>query len=89
MVPGLDQHREALRTAEAREAALRVARIRRLDERETRSRDAAEERHKQDSYQDRYKSASRKWTSSIVALPILLVTSYYLFERRKFAQGWN
>jgi hypothetical protein len=28
-----------------------------------------------------YKRASRRWTSVIVALPILIVTSYYLFDR--------
>ncbi|KAM4055979.1 hypothetical protein HRG_002904 [Hirsutella rhossiliensis] len=83
-----NQHREALRTAEAREAALRVARMRRLDERENRSREAAEEKLKRDSYQGRYKSASKKWTSTIVALPILLVTSYYLFQRRELAHHW-
>lgn len=35
-------------------------------------------------YQKRYNSAARKWVSSIIALPILLVTSYYLFDRREF-----
>ncbi|OJJ44561.1 hypothetical protein ASPZODRAFT_18137 [Penicilliopsis zonata CBS 506.65] len=28
-----------------------------------------------------YKAAARKWTSVIVALPIVFVTSYMLFER--------
>ncbi|SPO07702.1 uncharacterized protein DNG_10397 [Cephalotrichum gorgonifer] len=28
-----------------------------------------------------YKSAARKWSASIVALPVFLVTSYYLFDR--------
>ncbi|KAJ5734476.1 hypothetical protein N7493_003262 [Penicillium malachiteum] len=28
-----------------------------------------------------YKAAARKWTSTIVALPIVLVTSYMIFER--------
>ncbi|KAK4182416.1 hypothetical protein QBC35DRAFT_353328, partial [Podospora australis] len=28
-----------------------------------------------------YKQAERKWVSTMVALPILLVTSYYLFDR--------
>ncbi|RTE74741.1 hypothetical protein BHE90_010804 [Fusarium euwallaceae] len=36
---------------------------------------------KEKEYQKRYKSAARKWTASIIALPILLVTSYYLFDR--------
>ncbi|KAJ3474423.1 hypothetical protein NLG97_g9854 [Lecanicillium saksenae] len=34
-----------------------------------------------EEYQARYKSAARRWTSTIIALPILLVTSYYLFDR--------
>ncbi|RSL50846.1 hypothetical protein CEP54_011712 [Fusarium duplospermum] len=38
---------------------------------------------KEKEYQKRYKSAARKWTASIIALPILLVTSYYLFDRCK------
>lgn len=29
-----------------------------------------------------YKSAARKWTAVMVALPILAVTSYYLYDRR-------
>ncbi|KAL1999322.1 hypothetical protein VTN02DRAFT_4675 [Thermoascus thermophilus] len=28
-----------------------------------------------------YKAAARKWTSTIVALPILIYTSYILYER--------
>jgi len=31
-----------------------------------------------------YKAAARKWTMSLIALPVFLVTSYYLFDRRKF-----
>lgn len=29
-----------------------------------------------------YKRASRKWVSTMIALPILIVTSYFLFDRR-------
>jgi hypothetical protein len=36
-------------------------------------------------YQKRYNTAARKWVSSMIALPILLVTSYYLFDRRKLS----
>ncbi|WAO93593.1 Hypothetical protein NCS54_01114400 [Fusarium falciforme] len=36
---------------------------------------------KEKEYKKRYNSAARKWTASIIALPILLVTSYYLFDR--------
>lgn len=41
-------------------------------------------------YRARYKSASRRWTASMIALPILLVTSYYLFDRCEFlpARSW-
>ncbi|KAM3503739.1 hypothetical protein MY10362_004009 [Beauveria mimosiformis] len=34
-----------------------------------------------DEYKTRYKSAVRRWTLTMIALPILLVTSYYLFDR--------
>ncbi|KAL2676590.1 hypothetical protein Neosp_010354 [[Neocosmospora] mangrovei] len=40
-----------------------------------------EKAEKNKEFQKRYKSAARKWTASIIALPILLVTSYYLFDR--------
>lgn len=36
-------------------------------------------------YKTRYKSASRRWTATMIALPILLVTSYYLFDRCEFS----
>ncbi|KZL70301.1 hypothetical protein CT0861_10963, partial [Colletotrichum tofieldiae] len=32
-------------------------------------------------YRKAYGTAARKWTSAMVAMPILLVTSYYLFDR--------
>lgn len=35
------------------------------------------------AYKERYDNAARRWTSSIIAMPILLVTSYYLFDRRE------
>ncbi|KAJ5778127.1 hypothetical protein N7520_001373 [Penicillium odoratum] len=31
-----------------------------------------------------YKLAARRWTSTIVALPFLMYTSYILYERSKF-----
>ncbi|KAF1736863.1 hypothetical protein CRV24_002474 [Beauveria bassiana] len=34
-----------------------------------------------DEYKTRYKSAARRFTLTVIALPILLVTSYYLFDR--------
>ena len=70
-----------MRTAEARESALRAARMRRQAEREDMKVEEAKRRLENDKYQKRYKSAARKWVSSLIALPILLVTSYYLFDR--------
>ncbi|KAM0667691.1 hypothetical protein ACQRIT_003161 [Beauveria bassiana] len=34
-----------------------------------------------DEYKARYKIAARRFTLTVIALPILLVTSYYLFDR--------
>ncbi|KAM3434812.1 hypothetical protein NHJ13734_005831 [Beauveria thailandica] len=34
-----------------------------------------------DEYKTRYKNAAQRWTLTMIALPILLVTSYYLFDR--------
>lgn len=84
MCPSLDQHMEALRVAEAREAALRAARMRRIGERKGNGRSAIEKLER-DSYQSRYKAAARRWTSLMVALPILIVTSYHLYDRREFS----
>lgn len=37
-----------------------------------------------------YKSASRKWVASIIALPIFIVTSYFLFDRCRLpSPGWQ
>ncbi|KAK3995255.1 hypothetical protein QBC44DRAFT_320742 [Cladorrhinum sp. PSN332] len=40
-----------------------------------------------DTSSKEYKQAERKWVSVIVALPILFVTSYFLFDRRE-CKGW-
>ncbi|KAF2837029.1 hypothetical protein M501DRAFT_213872 [Patellaria atrata CBS 101060] len=37
-----------------------------------------------EEYKAAYKSATRKWTGLVVALPIVAVTSYVLYERCKF-----
>ncbi|EGX91876.1 hypothetical protein CCM_06034 [Cordyceps militaris CM01] len=34
-----------------------------------------------EAYKERYNGAARRWTLTMIALPILLVTSYYLFDR--------
>ncbi|TQV96982.1 hypothetical protein IF1G_04222 [Cordyceps javanica] len=56
-------------------AAAAAARVRINAEKEAPPKETAE------AYKARYKSAARRWTSTIIALPILLVTSYYLFDR--------
>lgn len=75
---------DAVRAAESRERTLRAAR---LLQQEMRKKKAEEERQKLEDdkkYKKRYKSAARKWTSTIVAMPILLVTSYFLFGRCEY-----
>lgn len=67
-------------TAEAREARLRTARLRRVDQQAERER----EEERQREYKQKYDGAARRWVSGIIATPILLVTSYYLFDRREF-----
>ncbi|CAM1508544.1 Fc.00g053920.m01.CDS01 [Cosmosporella sp. VM-42] len=72
---------DAVRTAEVREAALRAARLRRAGQREDAAVEAEKKELAKKEYQRRYKTNVRKWVSSIIAMPILLVTSYYLFDR--------
>lgn len=81
----------ALRTAEARESALRAARMRRQAQKQDREEEAAKKREEEREYRKKYNTAARKWVSSIIALPIFLVTSYYLFDRREFLLPccWN
>ncbi|QYS96741.1 hypothetical protein H0G86_003979 [Trichoderma simmonsii] len=71
----------ALRTAEARDSALRAARMRRLAQQQDRLAEEAKKKEEKREYKRRYDTAARKWVSTIIALPILLVTSYYLFDR--------
>jgi hypothetical protein len=37
-------------------------------------------------YTKKYNTAARKWVSSIIALPIFFVTSYYLFDRCEYCR---
>ncbi|KAL7944898.1 hypothetical protein V8C42DRAFT_324037 [Trichoderma barbatum] len=71
----------AFRTAEARDSALRAARMRRLAQQQDRLAEEAKKTEEKREYKKRYNVAARKWVSTIIALPILLVTSYYLFDR--------
>lgn len=71
---------DAEEKAERREAQLRIARLRRVDQEAQQA--AKEEAEK--AYKERYNGAARRWVSGIIAMPILLVTSWYLFDRREF-----
>ncbi|EHK19297.1 uncharacterized protein TRIVIDRAFT_69293 [Trichoderma virens Gv29-8] len=73
----------ALRTAEARDSALRAARMRRLAQQQDRLAEETKKKEEKREYKKRYDVAARKWVSTIIALPIFLVTSYYLFDRRE------
>ncbi|KJZ75405.1 hypothetical protein HIM_05331 [Hirsutella minnesotensis 3608] len=73
--------RDALRSAEARETVLRAARTRRLAEKQESEREAAMAQLERENYERRYKAASRRWLSTMVALPFLIVTTYYLYGR--------
>ncbi|KAM0424221.1 hypothetical protein ACHAPT_010593 [Fusarium lateritium] len=59
----------------------RVKRLRAAKERKDQVIWDAEKVESDKEYKKRYKTAARKWTSFIVAMPILLVTSYHLFTR--------
>ena len=79
---------DAAGRAEKREAQLRTARLRRVDQE---AQQAAQEEAER-AYKERYKGAARRWVSGMIAMPILLVTSWYLFDRRESsacAPWWN
>lgn len=85
-----DKNAQWLKEAKAREEALRAARLRRAaaaarpeDRPSTESllREQVRRREEEQDYNRRYKKAARKWISTVAALPILLVTSYGLFDR--------
>lgn len=67
---------------------LRVRRLQQAKLAKDQSLQGLDKAEKEKQYQKRYKSAARKWTSSIIALPILLVTSYYLFDRCEFGSSY-
>ncbi|KAF5010135.1 hypothetical protein FDECE_3681 [Fusarium decemcellulare] len=72
---------EAIRAAEKKEAMLRAARLRRTEQlREEASEEQKKEQAKKE-YDNRYNTAARKYRLFIIAMPILLVTSYMLFVR--------
>ncbi|TFB02810.1 hypothetical protein CCMA1212_005233 [Trichoderma ghanense] len=64
-----------------RESALRAARLRRLAQRQDRLAEEDKAQEEKREYKRRYDGAARRWVSTIIALPILFVTSYYLFDR--------
>ncbi|KAG9258360.1 uncharacterized protein F5Z01DRAFT_194190 [Emericellopsis atlantica] len=68
---------EAAALAERREAQLRYVRLQRIKAEEQARGLATGEK----TYDQRYKELSRRWLGGMVGLPLLLVTSYYLFDR--------
>lgn len=80
-----EDHASAVAAAAAREAKLRIARLRRED----RERKEAEEKESKEKYKDKYKGMARRWVAGIIATPVLLVTSYYLFDRCKFCFAFS
>ena len=70
---------DAAEQAERRESQLRTARFRRVD----REAQQAAKEEAERTYKQRYDGAARKWVSGIIAMPILIVTSWYLFDRRE------
>lgn len=63
--------------AAAREETLRTARLRRID----REKEAARLGEKERDYKERYDGAAKRYKLVVTALPILLVTSYFLFQQ--------
>jgi hypothetical protein len=67
--------------------------MRRQAQKQDREEEAAKKREEEREYRKKYNTAARKWVSSIIALPIFLVTSYYLFDRCEFFASllleWN
>jgi hypothetical protein len=67
--------------------------MRRQAQKQDREEEAAKKREEEKEYKRKYNTAARKWVSSIIALPIFFVTSYYLFDRRMFSLpavfDWN
>lgn len=85
--PPTSASNEPIKAAEAREAALRAARLRRRlqqqDEVIEEAKKADAEAEAKEDYQRRYKQNARKYISSMIAIPIALVTSWHLFDRCK------
>lgn len=75
---------EAMRAAEVRDAGLRAARLRRAAQKKEQVVEEERERGRRREWQTRYNSTARKWTLGMIATPIALVTSYYLFDRCEF-----
>ncbi|PHH65376.1 hypothetical protein CDD81_2480 [Ophiocordyceps australis] len=70
-----------LQAAEAHDAALRAARARRVEA--ARGMKSGESERE---YRKRYNRQAFRWTSGMIAMPIALVTSYYLFGRLFFGK---
>lgn len=63
-----------------REETLRTARLRRID----REREAERQEKAREEYKERYDGAARRYRMFMVGMPILLVTSYYLYQQCEY-----
>lgn len=82
--PKRSQNRSSMVAAvEARESALKLqaSRLQRHMDPETLAKLVKAEGS---DYQKRYNAAARRWISTIVALPVFIVLSYHLYNRREF-----
>ncbi|KAH7140085.1 hypothetical protein B0J13DRAFT_60768 [Dactylonectria estremocensis] len=73
--------KEAIRAAEEREVTLRAGRLKRAKQRGADAIELHKEEVAKTEYQKRSQAIKRIWTISIMMMPVILVTSYYLFGR--------
>lgn len=78
--PGAATTDDGSALAAAREETLRTARLRRID----REKEAARQEEKERDYKERYDGAAKRYKLVVTALPILLVTSYFLFQQCEY-----
>ncbi|KAH7166290.1 hypothetical protein EDB81DRAFT_282868 [Dactylonectria macrodidyma] len=77
------KEQEAIHAAEKREATLREGRLKRAHQREAEAIELDKKEKAIAEYQERSKTIRRIWTIWIMMMPVILVTSYYLFDRCK------
>lgn len=83
-LPEADPAGQAEAAAAAREAALQTARMNRFTPSQLEAMDEAEKQRQRDDYRRRYNAAARWWLKIMVGLPVFIVSSWHLFDRREF-----